>query len=134
MGYSDTANTPENDWAPTTWKEISVISAGPSRTWDEQPPKRTRTAAAIALRNITSALSGPGTARTTRRRRDNRLRACGALAKSSHGPLQRIVRWHRHQVAFEQDRRVAPSTLQMKYCQPWYQRYPELASKVECHG
>src|SRR5262245_54768329 len=41
---------------------------------------------------LTSALSGPGAAQATRRRRDNLLRPCGALAPARHGPLQRIVR------------------------------------------
>ena len=43
--------------------------------------------------HLTSALSGPREARPARRRRDNRLRACGAQAQCCHGPLQRIVRW-----------------------------------------
>src|SRR5688572_12953186 len=43
---------------------------------------------------LTSALSGPREARPARRRRDNRPRACGALAQTYRGPLQRIVRWH----------------------------------------
>ena len=45
-----------------------------------------------AQSDLTSALSGPGTARPARSRRDNGLRACGALAETFHGPLQRIVR------------------------------------------
>jgi hypothetical protein len=47
---------------------------------------------AIAIRRITSALSGPREAVPARRRRKISLRACGALAQTSHGPLQRIVR------------------------------------------
>jgi hypothetical protein len=43
-------------------------------------------------RGLTSALSGPGEAMPARRRRDNFLRACGALAPALHEPLQRMVR------------------------------------------
>src|SRR5262245_34610188 len=51
----------------------------------------------VFIRRLTSALSGPGAPRTTRRRRDNLPRACGALAQRSHGPLERIVRPQRCQ-------------------------------------
>jgi len=43
-------------------------------------------------RRLTSALSGPGTARTARRERKISPHASGAPPAPCHGPLQRIVR------------------------------------------
>jgi len=85
--------------SPLIRKNICIgATINPSTSWSTAGRKQTPTSTNSrflrmrVIRCLTSALSGPREAGPARRRRDNGPRACGALAQTLHGPLERIVR------------------------------------------